>query len=134
MSFNSQIKYSIDNFYTNPRKVGVLVTYTPVTRTLDGMSGDEILTEGTSENIYCNISTDFKKTNKYFLKKEGQVLSGDALIIVKSTQSLNKDDIITYTDDKGVTRKYRVRNIYRLVINNILIGIEGNLFLDDSNV
>lgn len=118
------IKSNVNNNICITGFIGVTVTRTPVTKTIDGTYGSETLTPGTDEDIICFISLDFKKTNRYFVTKEGQVESGDAFILVKPTQALNKDDIITYD-----SRKYRVADIYRMMVNNTLTGIQGNLFL-----
>lgn len=124
MGIYKQIKDAVDNFYCSTVWTGVTVVRNPVTKTIDGTYGQETLTTGTNENVTCFISLDFKKTNRYFITEEGQVESGDAFMLVKSTQTLNKDDIITYD-----SRKYRVADVYRMMVNNTLTGIQGNLFL-----
>ena len=124
MSMNKQIKDAVDNFYTSSTWSGATVTRTPVTKTISNLRGDETLSEGTSENIVCYFSLDFKKTNRFFISNEGEVESGDAFILVRSTQTLNKNDIITAN-----SRKYRVADIYNVYVNNVLCGIQGNLFL-----
>jgi len=87
MGVYKQIKDAVDFFYTSGVWSGVSVTRTPITKTVSNTYGDETLTEGTSETINCFISLDFKKTNRYFTSEEGEVLSGDAFILVKSTQT-----------------------------------------------
>ena len=124
MSFNSQIKGNIDNFFTSTKKLGATVSRIPVTKTLNEFSGQETLTEGTSASIVCYFTNNYKANNKWFISEEGQVQSGDAFIMVKSTQALNKDDVIVYD-----SKRFRVRNIYRLIVNNTLVGVQGNLFL-----
>ena len=124
MSFYTQIKDAVDNFYTSSTWSGETATRTPVTKTISNTYGDETLTEGTAETIDCYVSLDFKKTNRYFVSKEGEVEAGDAFILVKSTQTLNKNDIIEHND-----RKYRVADIYEIIVNGTLCGKQGNLFL-----
>jgi hypothetical protein len=121
MGYYKQIKDNIDNFYTNTLRTGINLTRIPVTKTYDETYGQETLTEGTSESIDCYFT---KKDTKWFFDKEGQLEGGDAFILVKSTQSLEKDDVIVYN-----SRRYRVRDILNIIINGQLVGIQGNLFL-----
>ena len=122
MAFDTQIKNIIENFFTNTAKTGVTITRTPITKTISGTYGDQILTEGTVESIVCYISRNFP--NEFFISDEGEVEKGDAFILVKAAQTLNKKDKITYDSND-----YEVRNIYRVMVNNTLCGIQGNLFL-----
>jgi len=121
---NALLKSIVDNNVTNTSIIGSSVVRTPVTKTVSNTYGDETLTTGTNETINCFMSLDFKKTNRYFTSEEGEVLSGDAFILVKSTQTLNRNDIITYDGNK-----YRVADVYRMTVNNVLTGTQGNLFL-----
>ncbi|NCD00113.1 MAG: hypothetical protein EOL95_10485 [Bacteroidia bacterium] len=125
MSFNSQIKGNIDNFYTNTAKAGCTVTRTPVTKTFDETYGQETLTEGTSESIDVYMTRNYP--NEFFIAEEGKVEKGDAFIMVKSTQTLNVDDVITYDN-----KKFRVKNKYRVLVNGVLCATQGNLFLIEN--
>lgn len=75
---------------------GKTVTRTPVTKTLTSFSGDEILTEGTSENIECAF---FVSKDKYIQDKPGLIQDADAVIIVYPAQTLNKNDKFTYDSE-----------------------------------
>jgi hypothetical protein len=119
-----QIKNAVDEWFTATNKAGTTVTRTPVTKTISGDYGSETLTDGTPASIDCYFSQKFPKP--FFISEEGEVESGDAFILVKSTQALNKNDKITYD-----SRVYRVKDTYRVVVNGTLCGIQGNLFLID---
>jgi hypothetical protein len=83
--------------------VGATVSRTPVTKTISGNFGDEILTEGTSANLTCFI---VRKGTKWFVDNAGEFEKADALMLVKHDATINKNDIITY-----LTNKYRVESV-----------------------
>jgi hypothetical protein len=82
---------------------GATVSRTPVTKTISGNFGDEILTEGTSANLTCFI---VRKGTKWFVDNAGEFEKADALMLVKHDATINKNDIITY-----LTNKYRVESV-----------------------
>jgi hypothetical protein len=121
MGYYKQIRDNIDNYFTNTLRSGVSVTRIPVTKIYDETYGQETLTEGTSESIDCYFT---KMKTKWFFDKEGQVEGGDGFILTKSTQTLNKDDIIVYN-----SRRYRVKDTLNIIVNGVLVGVQGNLFI-----
>jgi len=92
--------YVFNNLIT---KYGYDVTRTPVTKTTSNITGEETLTDGTATTITAYIT---RKTQPWHLDKEGLIEGGDALMLVKSTDTINKDDKITAN---GVI--YRVHDI-----------------------
>lgn len=70
------------------------VTYTPVTKTTDNMSGDETLTDGSPSSKSCVF---FKKGSPWTFTKEGLFNLGDAFILVNATAGWTpaKNDKIT---------------------------------------
>lgn len=126
MTVYKQIKDAVETFYTKTNWAGLTVERTPITKSTSNLYSDESLVEGKSESIDCYFTLDYKKLNRYFISEEGEVLSGDAFMLVKATQEINKNDIITYDNNK-----YRVSDTYRMVVNGVLTGIQANLFLID---
>lgn len=102
----------------------VTVSRTPVTKTLDPISGDETLSDGTPANIDVIF---LRRSQKWMFDKEGLIEGGDAYILAKSTTSLNKEDKITYNGDT-----YRVQDLiirYTGPPDNDVIYKYANLFL-----
>ena len=124
MSFNSQIKGIVDNFVVNQAKTGMQIVRYPVTKTYDETYGQETLTKGTAETINAYFT---KKSTKWVFDKEGQVEGGDAFVMVKSDQDLVKDDVFLYQDSK-----YRVEDVLDIVVNDVIIAKQGNLFLIEN--
>lgn len=96
------------------------VTRTPITKSINNVTGDETLTSGTNSTITAYIS---RKTAPWTLDKEGLIQGGDAIMLVLPTQTILKDDIITHN-----TVKYRVQD----VINRDQIG--GNVAYKTCNL
>jgi hypothetical protein len=82
---------------------GVSVTRTPITKTISGNFGDEILTDGTPETIKVFI---VKKNTKWFVEHAGEFEGADGMMLVKHDQTVNKNDKITY-----LSRDYRVAEV-----------------------
>ena len=83
--------------------VGDTVTLTPNTKTTSNISGNEKLTEGTPITFTAYI---VRKNRPWFLDKAGLLEGGDAVMNVKGTQAIKKDDEITW---QGVP--YRVQDV-----------------------
>jgi hypothetical protein len=97
-------------YKTMIRKYGDSVVRTPYTKTTSNVNGDETLTAGTPVTITVYIA---RKNAAWFLDKPGFVEGGDAIMIVPSDVTMNKDDTITWN---GHT--YRVIT----VLNRDMIG------------
>lgn len=69
------------------------ISRTPITKTTSNLSGDETLTEGTPANISGAF---FRKRDGYHPEKWGLLQSADAVLIVKDSVTVNKDDKLTY--------------------------------------
>jgi len=79
------------------------LTHTPVTKTVSNSGGDETLTEGTPVTISGNF---YRKEDEYAQKKPGLLQNADAILLVKKTITINKDDLITYAG-----QEYRVKKV-----------------------
>ncbi len=103
----------IDNFAKT-------VTRTPVTKTTSNTSGDETLTDGSTENISVAF---FRKEDDWVMDKEGLIQDADAIMLVKTSQTLNKDDKITYDSED-----FRVQKVVDRYIDSTKVYIVGQLF------
>ncbi len=83
--------------------LGVVVVRTPVTVTEHNITGQKTYTDGTDENVTVVFSNNRKG---YPLDKSGITETADAIMMVSSTQTINKYDVITYA-----SRKYRVKTV-----------------------
>jgi hypothetical protein len=84
-------------------KYGDSVVRTPITKTENNLTGNEILTEGTPVSITTYI---VRKNTAWKFDKEGLIQGGDAQMIVPSTVTINRDDKITWNGNT-----YRVMNV-----------------------
>ena len=100
---NVAVARSTDFENTALRDWGVTVSRTPVTKTVSNIEGDETLTDGTPEDI---LAVFHKKKADYAQSNEGLVITQNAYVMVSPTQTLNKDDTITY---QGET--WRIYNV-----------------------
>ena len=98
---NTGINFKI---FTNViNKYGDAVIRTPVTKTISNIEGDETLTDGTPETITVYI---VRKATKWTFDTIGQIEGGDAQMLTKSTQTINKNDKITWNGNT-----YRVQDV-----------------------
>lgn len=79
----------IDNFSKS-------LTYTPVTKTIDNVEGDETLSDGTPSSI---TGAFFKREDVYNQEYLGLLQNADAILIVHSDVTINKEDKITYSGE-----------------------------------
>ena len=86
----------IDNFSKT-------LSYTPVTKTISNITGDETLTDGTADNISGAF---FRKLDKYSQEIQGLMDNADAVLMVKNSVTIVKNDKITYD---GQT--YRINDV-----------------------
>ena len=86
-----------------------------VTKTTDNLYGDETLTDGATTTI---SGTFFRKEDVYVQDKPGLLQNADAILMVKTSVTLNKNDKITYEGetyriDKVVTRRLGTTAIHK---------------------
>lgn len=103
----------IDNFSKT-------VSRTPVTKTTSNIAGDETLTDGTPADISAAF---FRKEDEWLQDKEGLIQNADAIIIVKTSQTINKNDKITYDSET-----YRIQKVVTRRIGTTAVYIVGQLF------
>lgn len=73
--------------------LGVSVTRTPVTTTINNISGQKTYADGTPETITVVWNN---PSPNYNLDKSGETKIADGIMYVQSTQTINKRDKITY--------------------------------------
>lgn len=75
--------------------LGVTVVRTPITKTYSG-NGDEIRSSGTDENITAIIH---KRKPEYIQTEQGLHLTTGGYIMISPSQTINRDDLITYDNE-----------------------------------
>jgi len=107
------------DFTTGPlADLGVTVVRTPITETHDNISGDETLTEGSTNDV----TAVFENANQYYnFSKAGEVKGADARMFVEATETINKNDKITYGGvtyrvDAISTRRFGSDSLYKAVL------------------
>jgi hypothetical protein len=96
ISFNANTyKVMIDNFSKS-------LTYTPVTKTTDNITGDETLTSGTPSTISAAF---FKRDQIYNQEYVGLIKDADAIMVMLPTVNVTKNSFITYGGEK-----YQIRD------------------------
>jgi len=106
---NAGYELMIDGF-------GKTVSRTPVTKTTSNIGGDETLTDGSAANI---TGAFFRKTDSWAQDKEGLFQGADAVLLVKSDVTVNKDDKLTYDSedyrvDSVITRRLGTTVFYKM--------------------
>jgi len=97
---------------------GIDVTRTPVTVTLSNVDGGKTYTDGTDTTITVMIEN---ANTKYSLDKSGLSEGADARILMKTTDTINKNDkithnSITYRVDAVSERLFAVDSMYLVVL------------------
>lgn len=106
-------------------KYGSDVIITPVTKTISNISGDESLNESNSYEIKAYIS---RRTTSWNVDEAGLIKGGDAVMITKPEDNIQKDYVITWND-----RKYRVQDVIdRDQGGGRIMFRTSNLFLIDD--
>jgi len=90
-------------------KYGDDVSHIPVVKTINNMTGDETLTDGSATTCRVYI---VRKNAAWFTDKAGFIAGGDAVMLADSSITVNINDKVTW---KGNT--YRVH--VALIRNNI---------------
>ena len=75
---------------------GKTLSRTPVTKTNSNISGQENLDSATAVNI---TGAFFRKEDAWSQDKEGLFQGADAILMVKTSVTINKNDLITYEDE-----------------------------------
>jgi len=99
------------------------ITYTPVTKTTDNISGDETLTEGTSSTIKGAF---YREEDVYSQEFAGLFQGADAILIILPNITVNKNDLITYDSEE-----YRCDKITTRRLKNIEFYKVARCFLND---
>ena len=97
------------------------VSRTPVTKTESNISGDETLTDGsTTADIDAAF---FRKEDSWISNKPGLIQNADAIIIVKTSQALKKNDKIGFDGEN-----YRVDKVVDRYVGKTKVYVVGQLF------
>lgn len=103
-------------------ELGATVTRTTVVKSVSNIEGDESFTDDpVSTSVVCYF---MREGQEWFFEKPGQIETGDAFMLIKDTQDMNKDDKITY---QGET--FRVDRIIDRYVSNTKNYKQVNLFL-----
>ncbi len=120
---NTGINFNI--FSNTITKYGSDVIRTAVTKTTSNFTGDETLTNGSTAEIRAYI---VRKARGWIFDKEGEIEGGDAQMLTKANQTINKNDLITWNNNT-----YRVQNVLnRDQIGGTVALKNCNLFLIDD--
>jgi len=103
----------IDNFAKT-------ISRTPVTKTTSNITGDETLTDGTPANI---TGAFFTKEDDWVQDKQGLIQNADAVLLVKTSVTINKNDKLTYSGET-----YRVDKIETRRLNGTAFYIVAECF------
>lgn len=102
---------------------GRTVVRTPITKTLDNITGRETLTKGTTANI---TAVALRINGKWMFDEAAKIEGGDAYIMVAPATTLNEQDLITFD---SVT--YEVKEIITIYAAGTAMFKYGNLFITE---
>jgi len=106
------------------------LTHIPVTKTTSNYSGDETLTDGDSTTVEAAF---FLRNDSYVQSRPGLVITGDAIIVFKTTDSITFNDKIVYNE---IT--YRVssnrNDILTRYIGTTAMYKTAQLFINDDGI
>jgi len=102
--------------------MGDSVTYTPVTKEISAMSGQEVLTKGASTKLTVN----FKRIEKkWWFDKLGKIEGGDAIMYIPYNSVVKEDDEIIFLGNT-----YRVMSVLSVTsTGNTVVFKKCNMFL-----
>jgi hypothetical protein len=100
---------------------GRTLSYKVVTKTTDGMTGDETSTYASASNITAVF---FKNDTRYLFDKEGLLQVGDAYIIAATTSGIKRYDQFTID---SIT--YYVESVVRRVVLGTTMMDYGTCFV-----
>lgn len=109
-------------FITMINKFSKTLTRTAVTKTTSNSSGVETLTDGSTNTILGAL---FRKEDAWSQDKMALFQNADAILLIQLTETLNKEDKITYDSetyrvDKITTRRlggvefYQVAQLFKI--------------------
>ena len=112
---DSKYKYWFGSIVNYLAAFAKSVSRTPVTKTTSNVTGDETLTAGSAGTVQATF---FKRDNVWNIKNPGLIEDADAIMMVSSSQTLNKDDIIgfdgeTFRVNKVINRKLGTTDIMK---------------------
>jgi len=105
------INFTNISFETMLDAFGKTISRTPVTKSEDPLSGDELLTDGTAVNITGSF---YRKEDEWAQDKEGLFQNADAVALVKDSVTINKNDKLTYD-----LETYRVHEVVPRRLGNV---------------
>lgn len=108
-------------FLTMITNFGKSLTRTPVTKTTNNTTGDEVLTDGTSSTVTAAF---YKSNDDYILSNPGLIKGADAVVMFLPTQTINKDDKITYSGET-----FRVHEVETRLLGTTVMYKFARLFL-----
>jgi hypothetical protein len=89
---------------------GRRLLHTPVTKNTSNVTGQETLTEGTSAFIKAHF---VRTSQRYEFEKAGLIEQGNAILISKYSDNVQKDDLITANNEKfRVLERYDVAGVF----------------------
>jgi len=97
------------------------LTRVPVTRVIDNITGSEILQEGTPDTAYKAVF--FRREDQWKMDNPGLFQDSDAVMLVQTTGTINKDDKITFD-----SQNYRVKSIATRYLGGTAFYIVAQLF------
>jgi hypothetical protein len=115
------IGFNANVYQTMIKNFSKSLTYTPVTKTTDNITGDETITDGTPATISGAF---FKRDQTYSQTFEGLFKDAPAILLVLPDVELVKNGYIEYDGEKyqnrdglfkrklGVTHMYNVARLY----------------------
>ena len=78
------------------------LTYTPVVKNTNNVTGDETFTEGTSTTIKGVF---YRKDDIWNIKRFGEMQGADAIMLIKTSQTVTRNSKITFD-----SKDYRIKN------------------------
>lgn len=99
----------IDNFSKT-------LTYTPVVKTVDNITGDETLSPGTPVSI---VGAFFRKEDDWTQDKAGLIQNADAILLVKKDVTIAKDSTIEYDGEKYRVDKQTTRRLDETIFYHV---------------
>jgi len=96
------------------------ISRTPAVKTENPLTGEETLTDGTTVSI---IGTLFKRGDKYTQDRPGLIANADAVVMVKPTVTINKNDKLAYGGET-----YRVEEVEGRYYDETLIYYAAQCF------
>lgn len=97
------------------------ISRTPITITENPLTGEETLTDGEAADI---TGAFFHKSDEWLQDKPGLIQNADAILLVKSSVTINKNDKLTYD-----SKTYRVDDVVTRRLGTVVFYKAANCFL-----